>query len=122
MAQNKTQYDIRTLDLDNKIVASIDNGIIVLDNELSIYHYNRWLELHTGKKEHDLLHKKLSEIYKSINTKTLIRKIKTALRLQTPTFYTASTSKYLIPIKLNQLKNINFEYMQQDVSIIPFDE
>jgi len=41
--------------------------------------------------------------------------------MQTPTFYTANTSKYLIPIKINQLKNAHFEYMQQDVSIIPLN-
>ncbi len=39
----------------------------------------------------------------------------------TPTFYTASTSKYLIPIKINQLNITDFEHMRQDTSIIPFD-
>ena len=122
MAQNKNKYDIRTLNLDKKIVKNIDNGIIVLDDELNIYHYNRWLELNTNKKESQLLHLKLHEIFETINQKTLIRKIKTALRLKTPTFYTASTSKYLIPIKLHQIKNSSFAYMQQDVSIVPLDE
>jgi len=121
MAQNKTQQHIRTLDIAKKIVANIDNGIIVLNEDLYIYHYNKWLEHHSGLKESDILDKKLDDVFK-INSKTLKRKIKTALRLQTPTFYTASTSKYLIPIKINQIKNANFEYMQQDVSIIPFDE
>jgi len=122
MAQNKTQQYIRTLDIDKKIVANIDNGIIVLNQELNIYHFNKWLELHTGIKEYEILDKKIDNIFDQINSKTLKRKIKTALRIQTPTFYTASTSKYLIPIKVNQLNNSSFEYMQQDVSIIPFDE
>jgi len=122
MAQNKTQQHIRTLDIDKKIVANIDNGIIVLNKELNIYHYNKWLELHTGIQESTILHKKIDEVFTSINSKTLKRKIKTALRIQTPTFYTASTSKYLIPIPINHLNNSSFEYMQQDISIIPFDE
>ena len=122
MAQNKTQQYIRTLDVDKKIVANIDNGIIVLDQDLKIYHFNKWLELHTGIKECEILDKKIDEVFDDINSKTLKRKIKTALRIQTPTFYTASTSKYLIPIKINQFHNSSFEYMQQDVSIIPFDE
>jgi len=122
MAKNKTQQYIRTLDIDKKIVANIDNGIIVLDQDLKIYHFNKWLELHTGIKECNILDKKINDIFDDINSKTLKRKIKTALRIQTPTFYTASTSKYLIPIKINQFHNSSFEYMQQDVSIIPFDE
>ena len=122
MAQNKTQRHLRTIDLDKNIVSNIDNGIIVLDDTLTIYHYNRWLELHTNFKEADLLGKKIDAVFQTIKSKTLIRKIKTALKMKTPTFYTASTSKYLIPIKINQLKNSHFEYMQQDVSIIPLNE
>lgn len=121
MAQNTAQYNIRTTDIDKKIVSSIDNGILILDEELTVYHYNKWLELQTKIKEQDILGKDLGDIFPSINTKTLVRKIKTALRMGTPTFYTASTSKYLIPIKINQIKNSNFTHMQQDVSIIPFD-
>jgi PAS domain S-box-containing protein len=121
MAKNEAQHYLRTLDVDKKIVANIDNGIIILDVNLTIYHYNRWLELHTKIKESEILGKTLDQVFEDIKKKTLLRKIKTALRLKTPTFYTASTSKYLIPIKLNQIKNARFEYMQQDVSIIPFD-
>jgi len=121
MAQNKTQQYIRTDDINKNIVVSIDNGIIVLDDTLTIHHYNRWLELHTNLKESDLIHKKINDVFPQIKVQTLSRKIKTALKMQTPTFYTANTSKYLIPIKINQLKNAHFEYMQQDVSIIPLN-
>lgn len=122
MAKNKTKYYLSTSYIDKKIVANIDNGIIILDNKLCIYHYNKWLELHTKIKEIDVIGKKLNEIFESIKTKTLIRKIKTALTLNSPTFYSATTSNYLIPIKTNRIKNDNFEYMQQDISIIPFDK
>jgi len=122
MAQNETQHNLRTLNLDQKIVASIDNGIVVLDSNLTIHHYNKWLSLLTGISQEAALGKGLHELFPNINEKTLKRKVKTALRIKTPTFYAASTSKYLIPIKINQLKTSSFKYMQQDVSIIPFDE
>ena len=121
MAQNETQHYSRTLDINKKVVENIDNGILVLNDTLEIHHFNRWLELHTNMKEDAVRGKILNTLFTNINTKTLIRKIKTALRLNSPTFYTASTSKYLIPIKINELTNSSFEYMQQDVSIIPFD-
>ena len=122
MAQNKTEQYLRTTDIDKKIVSSIDNGIIVIDNKLKIHHYNKWLELHTQIKESTIIGKYIHDVFPDINKKTLQRKTKTALLLQTPTFYTASTSHYLIPIKINQIKNSGFDYMQQDVSIIPFDK
>jgi len=122
MAQETVKYDIRSLDVDKKIVSSIDNGIVILDDELNIYYYNRWLEIHTGLKESEVLNRKLDDIFDTIKSKTLKRKIKSSLRLQTPTFYTASISKYLIPIEIDQIKISHYSHMQQDVSIVPFDQ
>jgi len=113
MAQNKTKHYLRTND--------VSNGIIILDDELHIYHYNKWLELHTNLKEKDILQKKIDTIFSNIKRKTLQRKIRTALTMGTPTFYTAATSEYFIPIKISQIKNARFKYMQQDVSILPYD-
>jgi len=122
MAKNKTQYNLRRTSIDSKIISAIDNGIVILDSELKIHLYNKWLEIYTHIKEEDILGKKLTDLFPVIKEKTLLRKVKTALRMNTPTFYTATTSHYLIPIKINQIKNSLFSYMQQDVSIIPFDQ
>ncbi len=122
MAQNKTQQHFRRTDVDKEILSVINNGVIILDDQLQIHYYNKWMQLHTKLKEDDVLGKKLYEIFPTINKKTLKRKIQTAFTIQTPTFYTASSSHYLIPIKINQIKNSLFEYMQQDVSIIPFKQ
>jgi len=122
MAKESTKHYLRNIDIDEKLISSIDNGIIILDDKLVIYYYNNWLELHTLLKKSDVLGEFLYEIFDGINEKTLKRKIKTALRMGTPTFYTASTSKYLIPIKINRLNIYDFEHMRQDVSVIPFDK
>ena len=121
MAEKSTQRYLRSDDVNEKLIASIDNGIIILDNELKILYFNKWLELHTSIKEKDVLEKTLDSIFENINTKTLHRKIKTALRMGTPTFYTASVTNYLIPIAINQLRVSDFKHMRQDVSVIPFD-
>ncbi|MDF1875294.1 PAS domain-containing protein [Sulfurimonas sp. SAG-AH-194-I05] len=122
MAEKSTQQYLRSNDVNEKLIASIDNGIIILDEELSIFYYNKWLEIHTQLKEVDVLNHKIDEVFTNINGKTLKRKIKTALRMETPTFYTATITKYLLPIKINQLKISGFKHMRQDVSVIPFDK
>ncbi|MEA3227927.1 MAG: HAMP domain-containing sensor histidine kinase [Campylobacterota bacterium] len=122
MAKKSTQQYLRSSNVDKNLLSNLDNGIIILDEDLIIYHYNHWLEIHTSLKEKDLIDKKISSIFPNINSKTLLRKIKTALRMGTPTFYTANTSKYLIPIKINQLNVSSFKHMRQDVTIIPFDK
>jgi len=121
MVEETTQQHTRRFNVDSSIIHSVDNGIVILDTNLKIYYYNKWLEIHTGIKESYALEKNLDSLFPQINTKTLKRKIKTALRMGTPTFYTASTSKYFIPIQIDQIKITNYTYMQQDVSIIPYD-
>ena len=122
MAEKSTKHYPPSTDINEKLISSVDNGIIILDDELTIHYYNKWLEIHTSIKEHNVLDKSICNIFPSINHKTLKRKVKTALRMQTPTFYTASTSKYLIPIEINRINISDFSHMRQDVSIIPFDE
>lgn len=122
MAQNKTRQHFKPTDVDKEILSVINNGVIILDDELQIHYYNKWMQLHTKLSQSQAVGKKIYELFENINKKTLSRKVKTALKIQTPTYYTASSSHYLIPIKINQIKTSQFKYMQQDVSIIPFEK
>ena len=106
MDKKQIEHYFRKFDVDKQLLSNIDNGIIILDEELHIYYFNKWLEIHTSIKQKDILTKKLDDLYPNINTKTLKRKIKTTLRIDSPTFYSASTSKYLIPIKNQSNQNI----------------
>ena len=120
MAQNTTQHDIRTIDVNQHFISNVDNGVFIIDTELNILYYNKWIAIHAQVEENELIGNKLHEVFKTINVKTLKRKIKTALRIDSATYYTANTSHYLIPLKINQIQNSKFEYMQQDVSILPY--
>jgi signal transduction histidine kinase len=122
MAKNETRHNLKTTSLDSKILSAIDNGVIILDSKLNIHLYNKWLEIYTHIKEEDAIGKKLTELFSEIKERTLLRKVKTTLKMNTPTFYSAMSSHYLIPIKIHQIKNSLFTHMQQDVSIIPFDQ
>jgi len=121
MAEKSTQHYFRNIDVEKKLISNIDSGILILDQNLDILYFNKWLEIHTHLKENEVIDKNLISLFPQINAKTLQRKIKTALQMGTPTFYTAHTSKFFIPIKINQIKASGFSHMRQDVSIIPFD-
>ncbi len=122
MAQKTTQQHIKIDDVEKRIISSIDNGILILDINLVVHYYNRWMELHTEIKASEALGEKIDTLFEGIKTKTLVRKIKTTIKMNSPSFYTASTSKYLIPMKTNQIQISDYTNMQQDVSIIPFDK
>ena len=105
----------------NIILDTIDNGIIVLDENLNILFWNRWLELRTKIKFKDIKNKNLCEQFTNIQQSTLKRKIKSTLILNSPSFYSVNPHNYLIDIKNNSITNKVYDSMQQSVTVVPYD-
>ncbi len=76
----KNKFDI--------ICNTVDNGIVVLNKNLEVFFWNRWLETRTGIEANSITGRNILDFYSNIDEKRLQRKIITALKLRTPTFYT----------------------------------
>lgn len=110
------------LDINENIISStINNGLIILDENLNICSWNKWLEIRTNIKRDDILNKNICEEFPYINEKKLKRKIKSVLVTKNPSFYSVDPHCYLIKIQVNSIVDKIFEYMQQDITIIPYD-
>ncbi|MGM0519177.1 MAG: ATP-binding protein [Campylobacterota bacterium] len=105
----------------NLICNNINSGILILDKNLVVKYWNKWLEIQTKIKSEDILEKSILDFYDNINPKVLLRKVKTTLRLNSPTFYNTEQTKYLFDIKLNKIADSIFLNMQQSVTISPFN-
>lgn len=106
-----------------RIVDSINMGIVTLDEDLKILYVNQWFAIHRGKKPNECIGFCLCDLFR-LSTSQLValkRHIKTALSLQTPSFYTADAHGYLLPMKHSMTTKSAFEYMQQDITIVPYD-
>jgi len=123
MAQTDNTEFIRTSDVVEKLFHYLDYGILIVDSDLKVHYWSEWLSLHSGIKSEQILGKSLEEYFQNFNVKTLKRKIKTSLSINSPTFYNASSSHYLLEFKQKKVINSIYapEYMQQDVTIIPYD-
>lgn len=106
----------------NLICDTVDNGIILLDKDLQVHYWNNWLETRTNISSVDIKNKKLQEYFPAINKKTLIRKINTAINLNSPTFYNPEINEFLLNIELNKVTNKIFNFMRQAVTITPYDK
>ena len=106
----------------NLICDTVDNGIILLDENLQVHYWNNWLETRTNISSDDIKNKKLQEYFPDINKKTLIRKIKTAINLNSPTFYNPEINEFLLNIELNKVTNKVFNFMRQAVTITPYEK
>lgn len=106
---------------DNIIFNTVDNGIIILDKELNILAWNKWLEVYTKLHEKDVLNKNFCELFEYIEKRKLQRKIKSVLVTNNPSFYSVDTHQYLIKIPIASITNAKFSTMQQSVTIVPYD-
>lgn len=109
----KNKFDI--------ICNTVDNGIIVLNKDLKVFFWNRWLETITGIEANSIIDKNILDFYSNIDEKKLKRKIITALKLNSPTFYTPQTDDFLINIEINNISDRVFNQMQQSITITPLD-
>jgi len=105
----------------DNMLDKVDNGIIVLDEDLKVLYWNKWLEIKTQIRAKDVLDNKLTDFFDYINKEQLVRKIKVSLKLNSHSYYVASLHKYFIKIKLSNIINPQFKYMIQNVTIMPYD-
>ncbi len=105
----------------NIIFETINNGIIILDEDLNILAWNKWLEVRTNKKSSEMIGKNICKEFDYINENKLKRKIKSVLVTNNASFYSINPHKFLIDIKVNTIVNKVFESMQQDITIVPYD-
>jgi diguanylate cyclase (GGDEF)-like protein len=103
------------------ILNSINNGVIILNENLKVLAWNKWLEIFTNTKEDEIVGKYLHEVFSYINEKKLKRKVKSVLVTNSPSFYAKSVNKYLIDIPVSNITNQIYSSMQQDVTVVPYD-
>lgn len=99
---------------------TINNGILIVDEQLNIKAWNRWLAVHTHLSYEDVIDKNLCSLFSSIDEKRLKRKIKSVLVMNTSSFYSVDPHRYLIKIPLSNITNPIYDSMQQDVTIAPY--
>ena len=85
------EFLIENVDKFDVICNTVDNGIILINKDLEVKFWNKWLEIRTGINSKDIINKNLKDFYPQIEDKKLIRKITTALKLNSSTFlYTSN--------------------------------
>lgn len=110
------------LSINNDIIFNtIDNGIIILDENLNILAWNRWLELKTNYKKEQMLGENICDKFPYIKQDKLKRKIKSVLVTNNPSFYSVDPHKYLIKIETNSIVDKHYNHMRQDITLVAYD-
>ena len=100
---------------------SLENGQIIIDTDFNVYTWNRWLSINTQISKEQIIGKNLKDFYPQINYTILTRRIKTALILNSPSFYDShSKNSHLLPMKREKISGSELKLMQQQVTISPY--
>jgi diguanylate cyclase len=101
------------------ILNTVENGILITNSKLEVLSWNKWLAIQTGIPSNKAQGSTLEELFPSSSFSLLKRKIRIALKLNSPTFTSSSIEQYLIPITLSKITKSIFRHMRQDTVISP---
>ncbi len=102
------------------LIDSIENGHMLIDDKFTVHYWNKWLEINTQIPYTEIVEKNLKDFYPDLNYNVLGRKIRTALKLGTPSFYDHGSSTKFIPINRNKVTTSSLTLMQQQITISPY--
>jgi diguanylate cyclase (GGDEF)-like protein len=103
----------------NQIFEAINLGIVILDTELKIQKWNRWMEIHSGIEAGDVVGKSALESFPNLDDPKFIRSCKSVFSFGNFCFFSQKLHGYLFPFKSTSYVGAEFEYMQQSCAMGP---
>jgi diguanylate cyclase (GGDEF)-like protein/PAS domain S-box-containing protein len=104
----------------NILLDALEIGVIIVDENFQVRYWNKWLEINTAISTPQIVGKNLQDFYPEIDYKVFARKIRTTLRLESPTFYDASLQNRFIRIPRTKITTSMLTSMQLQVTISPY--
>jgi len=103
----------------NQIFDAINIGIVILDRELRVYKWNRWMEIHSGIPADKIIGSSIFDIFPNLDTPKFRRSCKSVFSFGNFCFFSQKLHKYLFPFKTKGYLGTEFEYMQQSCAMGP---
>lgn len=107
--------------LSSPILAALNSGVIVIDDEYNIQYLNAFIERHGNLQLASVLGKSLFSVFADLPEAWLKRKLMSVLDLKTPAFSSWEQRQYIF--KLPHLRPItsSSQYMAQNCTMLPLD-
>jgi len=78
-----------------QIFETINTGLVVLDKEMTVQYWNRWMTLHSGISADDIVGKKLFEKYPQLDRPHFLRNCRAVLAFGNFCFFSQKLHQYL---------------------------
>lgn len=102
-----------------QIFDMVSVGIVILDKELKVIKWNRWMEIHSKIKSEQISGHCIFEFYPQLETKWFLRSCKSVLTFGNFSFFSQKLHSFLFPFKSEYTLCADFDNMQQSGTIGP---
>lgn len=102
-----------------QIFEMINIGTVVLDRDLNVCYWNRWMEMHSGIDSDRIVGSSILENFPNLNCKGFLKNFKSVITFGNLSFFSQKLHRYLFPFRPATSFNTGFEYMQQSCTMGP---
>lgn len=103
----------------SQILDMVNLGLVILDKDLRVRYWNRWMESHSGISAERIIDSHLFENFPSLDTPRFMRSCKSVLTFGNFAFFSQKLHHYLFPFKPESSFESGFDMMQQSCSMGP---
>ncbi|MFO7558122.1 MAG: diguanylate cyclase [Desulfobacterales bacterium] len=103
----------------SQIFDMLDVGIVILDRDLHVFKWNRWMTIHSKINPEEIIGKSLFDFFPDLNTPWFLRNCKSVFTFGNFAFFSQKLHKYCFPFKAYNTLGSNFDYMQQCCTVGP---
>lgn len=97
----------------------LDIGIVILDKDLHVFKWNRWMERHSGVSSDQIIGRPLFEFFPELDNPRFLRSCRCVLGLGNLYFFSQKLHRYLFPFKPVSTLDKRFSLMQQSCNMGP---
>ncbi len=103
----------------NQFFDALNLGVLILDRDLKVYKWNRWMEIHSGISAAKIHNTPIFEVFPGLNTPKFNRSCKSVFKFGNLCFFSQKLHHYLFPFKSTAYSGHEFEFMQQSCAMGP---
>ncbi|MFO7568789.1 MAG: GGDEF domain-containing protein [Smithellaceae bacterium] len=97
----------------------VDIGLVILDRDLKVCHWNRWMELHSGINPESIVGSAVCELFPNLKRPRFLNNCKSVLTFGNFCFFSQKLHHYLFPFKPISSFDSEFGHMQQSCTMGP---
>ncbi|MRR55243.1 MAG: sensor domain-containing diguanylate cyclase [Deltaproteobacteria bacterium] len=103
----------------SQLFDTVNIGLVVLDCELRVRYWNRWMEHYSGVPVERIAGAPLFDYFPSLNSPKFLRSCQSVLAFGNFSFFSQKLHHYFFPFRADSSFTTHFEFMQQSCSMGP---